>query len=129
MDIPAKNNPDGSDERQLASGPNSGFGIASSLNWIGSTGDLMTNERVSFHEYMRFNLSQTTSVPVARVVSNGDDSFFSRTLLIDGGLGGDGIAVSPDGARAAWQIRVTPNPAVPGRQQLRTAPLADLTGQ
>ena len=61
---------------------------------MGDTGVLMTNERVTFHEYMAFD---TGEAPFTRTARDGNDAAFTRKLKIPGGMGGDGFAVSRDG--------------------------------
>ena len=39
----------------LATGPNRDIGLAGELSWVGETGLLMTNERISGHSYMTFD--------------------------------------------------------------------------
>ncbi len=120
---------DGTDIRLLAEGPEIPFGLSAFLKWIGSTGDLVTNERVVFHEYLRFNLSSAGSQPVTRIATDGNDSFFSRLLLVPGGLGGDGIDVSKDGTQVAWQIRTSQNNVTPVNSEIRVSLISSLTGQ
>ncbi len=73
---------DGTGQAVLAAGPASGFGVGHSLSWAGSTGLLMTNERVTFHEYMTLDTART---PFTRTAADGNDQIFTRTLLIPGG--------------------------------------------
>ncbi len=121
--------PDGNNVRQLADGPEDGFGISAFLKWIGTTGDLVTNERTFFHEYMRFNLSTISTTPVFRTSLDGTDSFFTRILSIPGGLGGDGMDVSKDGTQLAWQIRTTQNNVTPVNGEIRVGSLSTIVGQ
>ena len=121
--------PNGNNVRQLADGPEDGFGISAFLKWIGTTGDLVTNERTVFHEYMRFNLSQTSTTPVVRTILDGNDTFFTRMLTIPGGLGGDGIDVSKDGTQLAWQIRTTQNNVTPLNGEIRVGTLSTMVDQ
>ncbi len=117
-------NPDGSDERLLATGPQTPFGLASvSLGWAGSTGDLITNETVSLHEYLAFDVSQS---PFDRTSPNGEDQAFSPKLRIDGGGGGGFLTVSRDGSTALWRFSRNGGG---GRTTIHTAPYASLTGQ
>ena len=101
-------NPDGTNQRVLATGPNRDIGLAGELSWVGKTGLLMTNERISGHSYMTFD---TAKAPFNRTVSDGNDAAFTRSLAIPGGMGGDGLAVSRDGSTAMWMIRTSHNPS------------------
>jgi hypothetical protein len=76
---------DGSGEGNMAVGPNSPYGIGGPMFWVGSTGQLLVNERVVFHEYMTFDASQA---PFTRTSNDGDDAAFTRKLFIPGGGGG-----------------------------------------
>ena len=58
---------------------------------MGETGLLMTNERVSGHSYMTFD---TGKAPFDRTAVDGNDGAFTRSLVIPGGMGGDGLAVA-----------------------------------
>ena len=40
-------NPDGTNQRILATGPYRDIGLAGELSWVGKTGLLTTNERIS----------------------------------------------------------------------------------
>ena len=101
-------NPDGTNQRVLATGPNRDIGLAGELSWVGKTGLLMTNERISGHSYMTFD---TAKAPFNRTVSDGNDAAFTRSLAIPGGMGGDALAVSRDGSTAMWMIRTSHNPS------------------
>lgn len=90
-------NADGSDSRVLATSPNQDIGIAGELSWVGKTGQLMANDRISIHEYMAFD---TSKAPFDRTSSNGNDAAFTQILVIAGGMGGDGLSVSRDGLTA-----------------------------
>ena len=83
------------------------IGIAGELSWIADTGLLMTNERISINEYMTFD---TELAPFNRTVSDHDDDAFTRILVILGGQGGDGLAVSGDGETVMWLIRTSHDP-------------------
>lgn len=87
--------PDGTGKRVLATGPNLDIGIAGELSWVGETGLLMTNERISFHAYMTFD---TAKAPFDRRSPDGDDDAFVSSLAIPGGMGGDGLSF-PETAR------------------------------
>ena len=99
--------PNGTDIRTMAAGPRFDFGIAAELAWVGDTGKLMTNERISIHEYMTFD---TEREPFIRKVPDFDDDAFVRNLVIPGGQGGDGLAVSGDGKTVMWMIRTSHDP-------------------
>jgi hypothetical protein len=117
--------PDGTDERVLATGPNRDIGIGGELSWVGETGLLMTNERISIHEYMTFD---SAKAPFDRSAADGDDAAFTRSLVIPGGMGGDGLSVSRDGKTVMWMIRTSHNPAS-WVVTVRTADVAALNGQ
>lgn len=74
--------PNGTDLRTLARGPRFDIGIAGELAWIGDTGKLMTNERISLHEYMTFD---TEYAPFVRTDPDHGDDAFVRKLVIPGG--------------------------------------------
>ncbi|MHC4696849.1 MAG: TolB family protein, partial [Planctomycetota bacterium] len=114
---------DGSGEGNIAVGPNSGFGVGGPMFWVGTTGLLIVNERVVFHEYMTFDTSQAL---FTRTVNDGDDEAFTRELFIPGGGGGDFITVSRDGGTVLWRYSTRGGA---GTALLRTAPFSSLTGQ
>ncbi len=114
---------DGTGEGNMAIGPNSGFGVGGPMFWVGTTGLLIVNERVVFHEYMTFDTGQA---PFTRTVNDGDDEAFTRELFITGGGGGDFITVSRDGSMVLWRFSTNGGS---GTAQLRTAPFSSLTGQ
>jgi hypothetical protein len=117
--------PDGTNERVLATGPNRDIGIGGELSWVGKTGLLMTNERISIHEYMTFD---SAKAPFDRSASNGGDAAFTQSLVIPGGMGGDGVTVSRDGKTVMWMIRTSHNPAS-WVVTIRTADVGALNGQ
>jgi hypothetical protein len=117
--------PDGTGERVLAVGPNRDIGIGGELSWVGKTGLLMTNERISIHEYMSFDSARA---PFDRSASNGGDAAFTPGLVIPGSMGGDGLSVSRDGKTAMWMIRTSHNPAS-WVVTIRTADVVNLNGQ
>ena len=114
---------DGSGEGVMATGPTSGFGLANSPSWIGSTGFLGLEERAVFHEYLRFDASMA---PFTRTVTDGNDAAFTRLLSITGGGGGGWIRFSRDGQTAMWRWSTSGGS---GTQQVRTGPVSSLTGQ
>lgn len=114
---------DATGEGNMATGANTSLALAWSLSWVGSTGFLMTNERISFHEYLAFDTSVT--LPFNRVVTDGNDAAFTRKLLTPGGSGGDLIRISRDGSTAVWQHR---NGGA-GPWVLYSAPYSALSGQ
>lgn len=116
--------PNGTDLRTLARGPRFDIGIAGELAWIGDTGKLMTNERISLHEYMTFD---TEYAPFVRTDPDHGDDAFVRKLVIPGGQGGDGLAVSGDGETLMWRIR-TSQDIKSFEVTVRIAELEGLTG-
>ena len=110
-------------ESVMATGPTSGFGLANSPSWIGSTGFLGLEERAVFHEYLRFDAAMA---PFTRVVTDGNDAAFTRLLLISGGGGGGWIRFSRDGSTAMWRWSTSGGG---GTQQIRVAPVSSLTAQ
>ena len=117
-------NADGTDERLIASGPQSPFGIAPfGISWVGDTDFLMTTESVFLHEYLSFD---TTVAPYTRSDRDGDDGGFRRRLLIDPGGGGELFTVSRDGSTALWRFSTRGGR---GDVSLRSAPFITLTGQ
>ncbi|MBC8279766.1 MAG: PD40 domain-containing protein, partial [Chloroflexi bacterium] len=114
----------GADITTMATGPNSGIGIAGELAWVGTTGKLMTNERVGIHSYMTFDTAQA---PFTRT-TNVDDDAFTRNLIIPGGQGGDGLAVSRNGETVMWMIRNSHDPSS-YVVDVRIAEISSLTGQ
>ncbi|MBC8280212.1 MAG: PD40 domain-containing protein [Chloroflexi bacterium] len=109
----------------MAEGPRFDIGIAGELAWVGETGKLMTNERISIHEYMTFDTERS---PFVRTVSDHNDDAFTRNLVIPGGQGGDGLAVSGDGETVMWMIRTSHDPKS-YEVTVRLAELEGLTGQ
>jgi hypothetical protein len=118
-------NPDGTGQRVLATGPNRDIGLAGELSWVGKTGLLMTNERISSHSYMTFD---TGKAPFNRTASDGNDAAFTRGLMIPGGMGGDGLAVSRDGKTVMWTIRTSHNQAT-WAVTVRSSDFSALSGQ
>lgn len=118
-------NQNGAELTTMAVGPNSGIGIAGELAWVGDTGRLMTNKRMSIHSYMTFD---TSKAPFNRTVTSGDDEAFTKSLVIPGGQGGDGLAVSRDGSTVMWMIRTSHDPSS-YVVTVRIADVASLTGQ
>lgn len=110
-------------ESVLATGPSGGFGLASSLSWVGNTGRLALEERVVLFEYMFFD---TTFAPFTRTVSDGSDAAFTRALLIDGGGGGGIVAISRDGLTALTRFSTIGGN---GDVSLRVGPVSSMTGQ
>ncbi len=113
----------GSNEGNMAVGPNSPFGVGGPMFWVGTTGQLLVNERVVFHEYMTFDAGQA---PFTRTINDGDDAAFTRKLVIPGGGGGDFITVSRDGSTVIWLIRST---TAVESSALRFGEFSSLTGQ
>ena len=117
-------NADGSNERLLASGPQSPFGIATGdFSWIGESGFMTTGETVSFHEYLSFDVSKA---PFTRTAINGADAAFSVLLGVDGGGGGGLFRVSRDESTVVWRYSSSGGN---GRTTIRTAPFSSLSGQ
>lgn len=116
---------DGTAERLLATGPLTPFGIAaqSVSSWVGTTGRVMVNEAVVFHEYLSFQPQAST---FNRTVGDGNDAAFTQELLIAGGGGGGFLLVSRDGQDAVWRWSTSGGS---GTQQVRTGPFASLVGQ
>lgn len=116
--------PDGSNERLLAKGPQSGFGLASGpVDWVGSSGQLIASETVGIHEYLAFDV---TKAPFTRSKADGNDDAFTRKLLVDGGGGGGFLKVSRDGSTVLWRFSRSGGG---GRTTIHTAPYSSLTGQ
>ena len=69
----------------------------------------MSNERISIHSYTTFD---TSKAPFQRVDTDSNDAAFTRSLVIPGGQGGDGLAVSRDGKTVMWMVRNSHNPAI-----------------
>jgi len=118
-------NPDGSNQRVLATGPNRDIGIGGELSWVGKTGLLMSNERIGIHSYTTFD---TSKAPFNRVNTGSNDAAFTRSLVISGGQGGDGLTVSRDGKFVMWMVRNSHNPAS-YVNTVRIALISDLKGQ
>ena len=117
-------NADATNERIIATGPQSPFGIAPfGISWMGPSDLLATTETVTFHEYLTFD---TSLAPATRSIADGNDSAFNRLLLIDGGGGGELFTASRDGSTALWRFS---SQGGRGQMTLRTAPLASLAGQ
>lgn len=119
---------DGSNERQFVKGLDGGNGIGGSINWLGTTGDMVINEMVGLDEYMRFKLSEIPKPPVARKITDGNDDNFIDLLVVHETLGGGAINASKDGTQIAWQVRTSANKAVPVQSEIRVATLSELTG-
>lgn len=114
---------DGENERLIAVGKNQDFGLGHSLSWIGSSGNLMFEERIVFHEYLQLNVSDTIA---ERTVFDSDEGSFTRRLLVDGGGGGIMIRVSRDGSTALWRFSRSSGS---GLTSIRTGPIDQLMGQ
>lgn len=115
--------PDTPGETVLATGPKSGFGLANSPSWIGSTGTIGLEERVVFHEYLSFDAS---AAPFTRTVNDGDDAAFTRLMRVPGGGGGGYFKASRDGSTALWR---TSSSGGARTQSIRVGPLSPLSGQ
>ncbi len=74
----------------------------SPLTLVGETGLLMSNERIGIHSYTTFD---TSKAPFNRVNTGGNDAALTRSLVIPGGQGGEGLAVSRDGKFVMWMVR------------------------
>ena len=118
-------NSDGTNQRVLATGPNRDIGIGGELSWVGKTGLLMSNERIGIHSYTTFD---TSKAPFKRVDTGRNNAAFTRSLVISGGQGGDGLAVSRDGKFVMWMVRNSHNPAN-YVNTVRIALAADIKGQ
>ena len=92
---------------------------------MGKTGQLMTNDRISIHKYMTFD---TSKAPFDRTSSNGNDDAFTQSLVIAGGMGGDGLSASRDGLTAMWMTRIS-NDLSSWVVTVRTSAISDLIGQ
>ena len=92
---------------------------------MGKTGELMTDDRISIHEYMTFD---TSKAPFDRTSLNGNAAAFTQSLVIAGGMGGDRLSVSRDGLTAMWMIRTSHDPAS-RMVTVRIAAVSDLNGQ
>ena len=116
--------PNGQNERLLAKGPQSPFGLAAGpLDWVGLTGQLITAETVTFHEYLAFDVSKA---PFTRTTNDNDDEAFTRKLLVSGGGGGGFLKVSDDGSTALWRFS---HSGGGGRTTIHTAAYSSLNGQ
>lgn len=114
---------DGSDERILATGLQSGFGLAPWRgDWIGTSGRLAVMESAVFHEILSFN---PTLAPFTRTQSHGNDAAFEQLLIVDGGGGSMLFRASRDGSTALWRFSEYGGG---GPTSIRTAPLAWLDG-
>lgn len=110
-------------DQAFLTGPTGGFGTANSASWIGSTGYLAFEERVTFFEYMKFN--SAGGLPFNRTVADGNDPRTTRLLLISGGGGGGRLVISRDGSTAAWRWSASGGS---GTQQIRFGPVSSLLG-
>lgn len=122
--------PDGTGLQQLTTGNhgNYGGGIQNPV-WLSSTGDLVVLDTVYYWEWDRFTLSANPSLPVDHAVANGSQPDFEQLLFVPGGLGGQWLAVSPDGTTLAWDALTTLTGQCPSHTDLHVAPLSALTGQ
>ena len=77
-----------------------------SVAWLGNTGDLLLFEQQYIVEFMRFQLSQASALPVIRSVRDGDSSYMKRLLYMPGGKGGSSPTASPTGSQIAWTASV-----------------------
>ena len=113
--------PDGSSERLMASGVNSGsYGLVRSMCWAGPTPHIFVEERLHNHEFLEFNVPQDG---FRRTVTNGNDAAFAVRLAISGG--GLGICGSRDGSTVMW--RHSSNGGT-GTMSLRSALYSSLPG-
>jgi hypothetical protein len=108
-------------ESVFATGPTDGYGLANNPGWIGSSGFLGLEERCVYHEYMKFDASKA---PFTRTAYDGSDAAFTRLLTVSGG--GGRMVFSRDGLTAMWRHSTNGGS---GTQQVRTGPVAALTGQ
>ena len=115
-------NPDGTDQRILATGPGPAIdvGIGAFISWLGESNLLLTNERNHYHEYMTID---STQAPFSRTVLNGDDEAFTRIMSVPGGMGGYGISSSRDGKFVLWRHQQG------SYASIRIAPYEVLSGQ
>lgn len=86
---------DGTGEGPMATGLNSGLGLAASPSWYGTSGSIGIYEQVNFHEYLLFN---SALAPFSRTATDGADSAFSVLASIPGGTAGGVIRFSRDGS-------------------------------
>jgi len=112
--------PDGSNERLMASGPNNGAkGLVTTLCWLPANGNVMVEEQRGRYEFLEFDVTQDG---FRRTVLDGGDAAFTRKLLIGSGRGW-GIRASHDGSTVMWRSK-----SVTGIQTLRVATYASLNG-
>ena len=119
---------DGSNEGLMLIGRATPFGVGNSPSWVGSTGMMMVEERVFFHEYLAFNTAGHVPPAAAfnRTTQDGNDAACTRKLVIDGGGGGLMCRVSRDGSTVLWRFSSSGGS---GLVSIKTAPYAALTGQ
>jgi Tol biopolymer transport system component len=66
-----------------------------------------------------------SQAPITRTAFDGNDSSFTRILIVPGGMGGDGIAASRNGESVLWRHRE----GASGPVSIRIAPYVSLSGQ
>lgn len=121
--------PSGTNLQQLTTGTHGyyGGGIQDPA-WLGSS-DLVVLDTVYYWEWDRFTLSANPLLPVNHSVANGSQPDFDELLFVPGGLGGQWLAVSPNGTTVAWDALTTLTGQCPSHTDLHVAPLSTLTGQ
>lgn len=120
--------PTGTNLQQLTTEPHLYGGIINPA-WLGSTGDLIVLNNNFFWEWDRFTLSANPPLPVNRPVYNGNSPDFETLIFVPGGLGGQWLAVSPDGTTAAWDALTSYAGQCPSHTDLHIAPVSTLAGQ
>ena len=122
--------PSGTNLQQLTTGDHGSYGGGITYPvWLGSTGDLVVQDTVFYWEWDRLTLSANPPLPVDHSIANGSQPDFDQLLFVPGGLGGQWLAVSPDGTNAAWDALTTLTGQCPSHTDLHVAPLSSLNGQ
>lgn len=97
-------------------------GLAGGVVVLGN-GDLLVLETQDFHEFMRVATSTATTLPIVRVYQDGNDASFTRILFVPGGQSAGYLTYAATSGKVVWLANAG------GAAQIRTAPLAGLTGQ
>jgi YD repeat-containing protein len=122
--------PSATNLQQLTTGVHGSYGGGiQDPAWLGTSGDLVVQDTVFFWEWDRFTLSANPPLPVDHSVANGSQPDFDQLLFVPGGLGGQWLAVSPDGTTAAWDALTSPAGQCPSHTDLHIGSINSMTGQ
>ena len=111
----------------IATGPNTGIGLARSISWIGASGHLAVLEGLITEEILAFDVAQGLSTPFDRVVGDGPDTAFTPLLMYSASMQGRMVRCSYDGTTLLWPSAFLVTPPFP--VDVRIGALVSLAGQ